>query len=108
MWNEQTTGNALIDKICTVIAIHEPFTIDDIMEKYVESRSIDELLKVIEIAKKQQCSLEEVSLLSSKDPTDVMRTEVTDIDINEKRKWFRKHQRGIGVRGIRFRFGRDK
>ncbi len=109
MWNEQlTTGNLLIDKICMVIAIHEPFTIDDIIEKYIESHSVDELLKAIETAKEQKCALGEASLSPPTDATNVVREEVTDMDKNEKRKWLKKKQRGIGVRGIRFRFGKEK
>jgi hypothetical protein len=108
--DEYGAGNPLLDRICVVIAIHEPFSIDEIVEVYKILESIDELLAVIQKAKEENCSLLDAMAMgdsSLPDSTNVKRVEIKDVDDHFRKQWLKKRQRGMGVRKINFRFGQD-
>ncbi len=97
----------MIDKICETIAVHVPYTVDEITDLYIQYKSIDKIMGIIDAAMQQQCPLTEVSQDLTQKQSDTKREEVKDVDENFKKRWLKKKQRGIGVQDIRFRFGKD-
>ncbi len=50
----------IAQEICQVIAKYEPFSLEEILDAFKELTSVDQVLYAIELAKRQQCKLEEV------------------------------------------------
>ncbi len=98
----------IIDKICEAIAMHVPYTFNEIKNLYIQHESIDKIMWIIDMAEHKQCMLSEVFLDLKTKSVNTERKEIKDTDENFKKQWLKKRQRGIGVKDIRFRFGRDK
>jgi hypothetical protein len=57
----------VIKKICEAIALHEPFTLEEVYAGYLQLESVDDLLEKIETAKAYQESLLE-TIEKGRDP----------------------------------------
>ncbi len=101
------TGNRLMAKICEAIAIYEPFSSNDILELYLEVGPVDKVLATIEVAKESHTTLAEAKNKSEFRSSNVKKPEIKDVDKTFKKKWLKKGQKGIGIRNIRFRFGKN-
>jgi len=101
-----TSNSALMDDICLVVAVHEPFDLEDVVKTYRKLKSVDQLIETIKRAKDMKSSLFDAISPPPKINTDVKKKEVTKVDEIFKKNWLKRNsQKGL-VGRIILKFGK--
>ncbi len=100
------SDSALLDDICLVVAVHEPFDLEDVVKTYKKLKSVDQLIETIERAKDMKSTLLDAISPPPVIHTDVNKKEVTKVDKIFKKNWLKKNSRKGVIDKIILKFGK--